>query len=84
MAKKRAFKHARAVSPGATRAFIEAAPYASAAAEAPGRSDKGGDAQLHVLMSKDDLKALKLAALQRDTSVSDLVRDAVEMYIGTK
>lgn len=84
MAEKRAFKHARAATPEATRAFIDAAPYASAAAETVGKVEKGGDAQLHVLMPKDDLKALKMAALQREKSVSDLVREAVQMYIGTK
>jgi hypothetical protein len=44
----------------------------------------GLEAQLHVLMPKADIVALKRAALDRGTTVSDLVRESVQVYIGTK
>jgi hypothetical protein len=74
--------------PAAAQAFIEAAPYASgaalgAAAATAAAEIKPAMGQLHVLMPKADLKALKAAALERDENVSDLVRKAVQMYIST-
>ena len=41
-------------------------------------------AQLHVLMPKADIVALKRAALDRGKTVSDLVRESVQVYINTK
>lgn len=42
------------------------------------------EAQLHVLMPKADIVALKRAALDRGKTVSDLVRESVQVYINTK
>ena len=85
MATKRVFK--RASEPVDAAAFIDAAPYSSGqAATEPVKAGKGGgvEAQLHVLMPKADIVALKRAALDRGKTVSDLVRESVQVYISTK
>ena len=85
MATKRVFK--RSSEPVVAAAVIDAAPYGSGqAASEPTKAGKGGgvEAQLHVLMPKADIVALKRAALDRGKTVSDLVRDSIQMYISTK
>ena len=82
---KRVFKHA--TTPQADAAsFIDAAPYSSSgqAPQLAKPAKAGVEAQLHVLMPKKDIVALKRAALDRGTTVSDLVRESVRMYIDTK
>jgi hypothetical protein len=65
-------------------AFVDAAPYSSSKATDPIKPTKDDiDAQLHVLMPKSDILALKRAALERGTTVSNLVRESVRMYIVT-
>ena len=84
MATKRVFKRA-SESVDAT-AFIDAAPYSSGQAAAePAKAGKGVgvEAQLHVLMPKADIVALKRAALDRGKTVSDLVRESVQISIQT-
>ena len=84
MANKRVFK--RASEPVDAAAFIDAAPYSSGQVPEPVKAGKGGgvEAQLHVLMPKADIVALKRAALDRGKTVSDLVRESVQVYITTK
>ena len=84
MATKRVFK--RASEPVDAAAFIDAAPYSSGQAVEPAKAGKGVgvEAQLHVLMPKADIVALKRAALDRGKTVSDLVRESVQVYINTK
>jgi len=84
MATKRVFK--RASEPVDAAAFIDAAPYSSGQMAEPVKVGKGGgvEAQLHVLMPKADIVALKRAALDRGKTVSDLVRESVQVYINTK
>ena len=84
MATKRVFK--RASEPVDAAAFIDAAPYSSGQATEPVKVGKGAgvEAQLHVLMPKADIVALKRAALDRGKTVSDLVRESVQIYINTK
>lgn len=83
MATKRVFKHA--AQPANATAFIDAAPYSSGQLGEPTKAVKSGvEAQLHVLMSKADIVALKRAALDRGKTVSDLVRESVQAYIQTK
>jgi hypothetical protein len=85
MATKRVFK--RASEPVDATAFIDAAPYSSGQVAAePVKAGKGSgvEAQLHVLMPKADIVALKRAALDRGKTVSDLVRESVQVYINTK
>jgi hypothetical protein len=84
MATKRVFK--RASEPVDAAAFIDAAPYSSGQGAEPAKAGKGAgvEAQLHVLMPKADIVALKRAALDRGKTVSDLVRESVQIYIGTK
>ena len=84
MATKRVFK--RAAEPVDAAAFIDAAPYGSGQAIEPAKVGKGAgvEAQLHVLMPKADIVALKRAALDRGKTVSDLVRESVQVYISTK
>jgi len=84
MATKRVFK--RASEPVDAAAFIDAAPYGSGQVAEPVKAGKGGgvEAQLHVLMPKSDILALKRAALDRGKTVSDLVRESVKVYISTK
>ena len=84
MATKRVFK--RASEPVDAAAFIDAAPYSSGQVAEPVKAGKGGgvEAQLHVLMPKADIVALKRAALDRGKTVSDLVRESVQVYINTK
>ena len=81
---KRVFKHP--TTPQADAAsFIDAAPYSSGQAPPLASPPKTGvDGQLHVLMSKTDIIALKRAALDRGTTVSDLVRESIKMYIDTE
>lgn len=81
MATKRIFK--RASEPVDAAAFIDAAPYGSGQAAEPVKG-VGVGAQLHVLMPKADIVALKRAALDRGKTVSDLVRESVQIYINTK
>lgn len=83
MATKRVFK--RAPQQADAAAFVDAAPYSSGQVAEPVKAGKGGgvEAQLHVLMPKADIVALKRAALDRGTTVSDLVREAIRMYILT-
>ena len=80
---KRTFK--RAAVPAAANAnadaFIAAAPYQSEPEAAPVKAQAAADGQLHVLMPKADILALKRAALDRGTTVSELVRSAVQKYI---
>ena len=84
MATKRVFK--RASEPVDAAAFIDAAPYSSGQGAEPAKGGKaaGVEAQLHVLMPKADIVALKRAALDRGKTVSDLVRESVQVYINTK
>ena len=84
MATKRVFK--RASEPVDAAAFIDAAPYSSGQAAEPAKAGKGAgvEAQLHVLMPKADIVALKRAALDRGKTVSDLVRESVQIYISIK
>lgn len=84
MATKRVFK--RASEPVDAAAFIDAAPYSSGQGAEPPKAGKGAgvEAQLHVLMPKADIVALKRAALDRGKTVSDLVRESVQVYITTK
>ena len=84
MATKRVFKHAPQQVDAA--AFVDAAPYSSGQVAEPVKAVKGGgvEAQLHVLMPKADIVALKRAALDRGKTVSDLVRESVQVYITTK
>ena len=80
---KRVFKPATPPQADAA-SFINAAPYSSGQAPQlakPAKADVEG--QLHVLMPKKDIIALKRAALDRGTTVSDLVRESVRMYIDT-
>lgn len=79
MTTKRTFKHSAA--PVDASAFIEAAPYASGSVAVKTTDEAEG--QLHVLMPKSSIVALKRAALDRGTTVSNLVRDAVRVYITT-
>ena len=80
---KRAFK--RATPPADASAFIEAASFGEARATKAGRVAKADvEAQLHVLMPRADIVALKRAALDRGKTVSDLVRESVQVYINTK
>lgn len=83
MATKRVFKHAPQQADAA--AFVDAAPYSSGQVAEPVKAGKGGgvEAQLHVLMPKADIVALKRAALDRGTTVSSLVREAILMYTST-
>lgn len=84
MATKRVFK--RAPEPVDAAAFIDAAPYSSGQGAELAKAGKsaGVEAQLHVLMPKADIVALKRAALDRGKTVSDLVRESVQVYINTK
>ena len=84
MATKRVFK--RASEPVDAAAFIDAAPYSSGQGAEAAKAGKGAgvEAQLHVLMPKADIVALKRAALDRGKTVSDLVRESVQIYITTK
>ena len=84
MATKRVFK--RASEPVDAAAFIDAAPYSSGQGAEQAKAGKGAgvEAQLHVLMPKADIVALKRAALDRGKTVSDLVRESVQVYINTK
>lgn len=80
---KRAFK--RATPPADASEFIEAAPFGEGRATKVVRAAKVDvEAQLHVLMPKADIVALKRAALDRGKTVSDLVRESVQVYINTK
>lgn len=84
MANKRTFKRAAAPAANAgADAFIAAAPYQSEPEAVAAKPPAAADGQLHVLMPKADIIALKRAALDRGTTVSDLVRNAVKMYIST-
>ena len=67
-------------------AIVGAAPYSSGQVAKPAKAGKGAgvEAQLHVLMPKADIVALKRAALDRGKTVSDLVRESVQVYIKTK
>ena len=84
MATKRVFKHAPQQADAA--AFVDAAPYSRGQVAEPVKAGKGGgvEAQLHVLMPKADIVALKRAALDRGKTVSDLVRESVQIYINIK
>lgn len=85
MATKRVFKHA--LQQAEATGFVDAAQYSSRQAAEPvkGRNSGGGvEAQLHVLMPKADIVALKRAALDRGKTVSDLVRESIRVYITTK
>lgn len=80
---KRAFK--RTTPPADASEFIEAAPFGEARAKKAVRAAKVDlEAQLHVLMPRADIVALKRAALDRGKTVSDLVRESVRVYINTK
>lgn len=84
MATKRVFK--RTSEPVDAAAFIDAAPFGSGQVAEPVKVVRGVgvEAQLHVLMPKADIVALKRAALDRGKTVSDLVRESVQVYINTK
>lgn len=84
MATKRVFKHASQQTDAA--AFVDAAPYSSGQVVESAKAGKsvGVEAQLHVLMPKADIVALKRAALDRGKTVSDLVRESIQIYITTK
>ena len=75
---KQTFKHASPPAGAATPAMV-----ARSEIKNPARKS-GLEAQLHVLMPKADIVALKRAALDRGKTVSDLVRESVQVYIGTK
>jgi hypothetical protein len=80
---KRAFK--RATPPADVSEFIEAAAFGETRSTKAVRSAKVDvEAQLHVLMPRADIVALKRAALDRGKTVSDLVRESVQVYINTK
>lgn len=83
MPTKRVFKHS-APQTDAT-AFVDAAPYSSGKSESAVKTSSGSgvDAQLHVLMPRADIVMLKRAALDRGTTVSDLVRESIKVYINT-
>lgn len=79
----RAFK--RATPPAEAAASVKAAPLGDARATKAVRTEKTDlEAQLHVLMPRADIVALKRAALDRGKTVSDLVRESVQVYINTK
>ena len=81
---KRVFK--RSTPPADASEFIEAAPFGEGKATKAVRAAKLDveARQLHVLMPKADIVALKRAALDRGKTVSDLVRESVQVYINTK